>query len=807
MPHSNTKLIAYLNLIFILLLISGADSLEDLEKRGQIADTNSSWDSLNFPGFFYDIDNNIGTEKLEVTDLININDQGDYSCNAQYFTKAQPVMFKYNNWGSYYIIGFFGKEYFSGYVESDNPDKNIFFINSPDENPISEKQLLEVLIDDNHEIERSSDLPFELEEGYRINFNILNDSKVFVNLTKDGSSVSSKSIKTQDSSNIIDSTFIYRKKVGDQEDIAIISINIKNVVIGDKQNIISVEGVWQLSESPLKIKEKYDKFDSVRTDANDRSISMHNSINKIILGKGKSTELADNFYIKVSNQTFRYYPFSKYLEPGNYEIRSTVAQGTDHWNTWNFGGLYYDIDEDIGTENISTRVINSSLSGEKPDYGIIYKTRAQPESFKFEEWGKFKVIGFMGEKFLAGYIKNSTENIFCEDEDINVLSEGKLFRILNDSNPHSTLKNGFLEMILDEGYTLQIKEIDEKGHKLYLELIKDGKIIHKKIISPPLKNSSIKDQTYIYPEKNEGIPLIAIYFKNSFNSPEGFKAATIRGIWQLSEKFEAIRVNKVYDKMTITDIDEDENVITMVNRDQNIRLDRNTTRKITYLPWQNDTNSDISLMKYIKIRTSDSKDLRYYIFNHRIINSTLEIKTDPSGASIDINNNFKGTSPITISVDGGEKNIRIYKEGYEDDVLNYPIKKLNENINRTLKKLKCTLNIVLYPADSELIIDQKPYLNRTILVDRDVNHTIIAKRTGYKDYNRNKTFSDIYETLPIELEKIVKAKEPEPIKFTLSDLIAIIKFIFAVILAIITVMFAPQLQEMGIKIYKKFSKR
>ena len=57
--------------------------------------------------------------------------------------------------------------------------------------------------------------------------------------------------------------------------------------------------------------------------------------------------------------------------------------------------------------------------------------------FEFEDWGKYDVIGFMADKYFAGY-NNDTE--FTDEA--SVINEGQLRRILMDSDDSQTIASG-----------------------------------------------------------------------------------------------------------------------------------------------------------------------------------------------------------------------------------------------------------------------------------------------------------------------------------------------------------------------------
>ncbi|HSD57116.1 MAG TPA: S-layer protein domain-containing protein, partial [Methanotrichaceae archaeon] len=243
------------------------------------------------------------------------------------------------------------------------------------------------------------------------------------------------------------------------------------------------------------------------------------------------------------------------------EVRGTVATGTNTWTADNFAGFYYDIDDNIKTEELTATVTgDNKLSGDVVDgvRGVVYKTTAQQDDFDFEDWGSYNVIGFLAEKYFAGYIEGAdTENdvLFEESTDENVLADEQLLKILVDNDDEMTVTSG-TPLKLEEGYELAIKSIDIDGNKVYLELTKDGEVIDSKVISPSADQATMADKTYFYKADvgdSEDVVLVGAHFKNAFRGADQ-NLATVDGLWQLSDTPVDVSENTEYDKMTIQSV-------------------------------------------------------------------------------------------------------------------------------------------------------------------------------------------------------------------------------------------------------------
>ena len=81
----------------------------------------------------------------------------------------------------------------------------------------------------------------------------------------------------------------------------------------------------------------------------------------------------------------------------------------------------------------------------------------------------------------------------------------------------------FTPITFEEGYLLQLKSIDIKGKKAYVELTKNGKVVASKVIIP--RNEV--DSNYIY---NYGGEVIKVHFKDAFRSPDAVIVGNISQI-------------------------------------------------------------------------------------------------------------------------------------------------------------------------------------------------------------------------------------------------------------------------------------
>ncbi|HON35791.1 MAG TPA: S-layer protein domain-containing protein [Methanothrix sp.] len=598
--------ITFTSMVLLLATAMAVGAVDSVEIRGKVATEGATWTADDFAGFYYDLDDNIKTEELTTT--LTDNNKLAEPNGVAYTTTAQKADFEYEPWGSYNVIGFMAEKYFAGYLDTPDTTDDVLFHESKDENVLSDEQVLQILVDNDDERTVTSGTPLDLEEGYELAISAIDidGNKVYLELQKDGVVVDSKVISpSKTGATMKDQTYYYKKDIGDSKDVVIVAAHFKNAFRGADTNLATVDGLWQLSDTPKDVSEntEYDKM-TIQTVTAD-TITMNNEDNDITLSKNKDITLMPGVSIRTADaDELRYYIYKEITEPGVYEIRGNVATDTYTWNADNFAGFYYDIDDNIKTEELTATITGGNKLAE-PN-GVTYTTTAQKADFEYEPWGSYNVIGFMAEKYFAGYLDtpDTTDDVlFHESKDENVLSDEQVLQILVDNDDERTVTSG-TPLDLEEGYELAISAIDIDGNKVYLELQKDGVVVDSKVISPSKTGATMKDQTYYYKKDigdSKDVVIVAAHFKNAFRGADT-NLATVDGLWQLSDTPKDVSENTEYDKMTIQTVTAD--TITMNNEDNDITLSK---------------NKDITLMPGVSIKTADADELRYYIYKEATI--------------------------------------------------------------------------------------------------------------------------------------------------------------------------------------------
>lgn len=273
------------------------------------------WDFDNFAGFYFDPEDNLGGEQLLVERLsgrsippaqqvvIN-NSQGVLPPGLWYMTPVQPTQFKYRPWGYYNVTELFGELWFAGYgPKTSNDIGNI--------DTMQNYRVFQLVQDSNDLLRLDSGKALILGEGYEFGLISVYEDKAAVVLSKDGEIVETAILKSN-------STYIYKKDFADMKDLPVVAIHVKNVFSDGKNQTVTIDGLFQISDRgylPVEFGQKFDNM--VIVGSNSAYIVMVNYDDAINLGRDKTNSIWPGLYIRsADNDILRYYLFTlKYVVP------------------------------------------------------------------------------------------------------------------------------------------------------------------------------------------------------------------------------------------------------------------------------------------------------------------------------------------------------------------------------------------------------------------------------------------------------------------------------------------------------------
>jgi len=763
---------------------SASESSEETETantdriwREGISPLTYTWTPQSFSGFFYDLKNDVGTEKLTVR--LQSSGRSIDSGDLIYSTSAQNTDFEFSDWGSYQVIGFMADKYFAGYKAND--------VFGEDRSLINDGQLRRVLVDSDEENTITTGSVLPLEEGYELLIKQIDidGNKVYLALAKDGEEVDSKVISPD---SLKSATYQYKIEISG-EDTPIVLAHISNVFASTESALVTVDGLFQISDTFASV-EDGDKYDKMKViSVSDQGVEMDNE-DSLTLRKGSTTKIFGNVGFQVADaDEVRFAPVVQ--RTGTYDVRGTVINPSETseftWTPYNFEGFYYDIDDDVGTEVLEAKISGGTKIDEK---GLSYKTSPQPVKFEFEDWGRYDVIGFMADKYFAGY---NNETKFTDEA--SSINEGQLRKILVDSDDSQTIASGSV-LSLEEGYELRIKQVDLNGNKVYLALAKDGEEVDSKVVTPS-SDPADKASNYMYKVdigSEKDVPIITAHVQSVFRSTES-DLATVDGIFQVSDSAESVEEGEVHGKMKVESLGDDG--ITMRN-DGTISLGRGRIIEIMENLRIEVADNANRLLAPIATKIGEGKTLTLSVpggvLNQSVSLSVKSGSETIAGVQISVDGSNIGTTDVTgyigyMPKKTGTFDVIAKKSGYNDAKASLVVRTASEaaayaaveSANETLAN-QLTLN-----APSEVIkgenflvtvvegINQTPVEGAAIFFDSESigntsdqgmltysanvtgEHDLLAKKSGFKDATRKVTVTSSLKVLSLNIPDKVSA--------------------------------------------------
>jgi S-layer protein (TIGR01567 family) len=571
--------------------------------------TTYTWNPMSFYAFYYDVDSNVGNESLTIY-LDSKDDRSIGSGSLKYSSTPSSVQFDHKSWGYYDVIGFMAKKYFAGYTSDTSRDVS----DGRSVSPLSYNQLHEVLMDEDDQKAVYAGSTLTLGEGYVLKIQDVGTGRVvMLSLLKDGGQIDTGFVEAG-------GTYKYVKRVGSASDLPIIAVHVESVFQGRESNAAFIRGIFQISESYTSVSSnnRYGIMEITGADAN--GIEMENS-NSFTLSEGSTIDImGDVKFIVADSSVLRFAPMVK--RSGTYEVRGTIAQNNDtsfEWTPMNFEGFYYNLDDDVGTEKLSMTRSGTSV----PRDSLVYSTKPQAVSFEYDNLGQYNVIGFMAEKYFAGYIAGSITS-----QDLSTIGYQQLHKILIDDDTQRVVYAGST-LTLNEGYVLKIKDVNmgAGSAEVWLSLLKDGNEI----------DSSVKGagEIFTYAPSKVGVindlPIIAVRIENIFRGREA-TAAFMRGVFQISESSVRLNSGDRYGIMEVSGISDNE--ISMTNPSS----------------FSLSSASTIDVMGEIKFKVADSSEIRFYPF---VMANGSDISANELSISVPVNLMVGDTIQITVTAGSG----------------------------------------------------------------------------------------------------------------------------------------------------------
>ncbi len=581
-------------------LASAQEISEAASVRGHFAYGDGIWRADDFGWFYYDLDEDLGGEMLQ----IDLDGKTAEKGHIQYSSEVWTEQFEYKPWGSFQRVAFFGKPYFAGY-----PDSSF----TEEVSSLEKGELREVLMDDDLTQTLSLNKTLILQQGYVLVAQEISEKKGSVNflLFKDGLPVNSSVV-------IIGESFVYKI-----DDLPVILVHLTNAMLGAGEGLAEVEGVFQISDEPnIRLFEGAMIGEMKLTDFSQFDIVLENN-RTINLKRDSVISLIQGLEVVVMDFPEPvYYPVGWIYDYGVHEIRGPTFNSssavpvrlgdynssvTAKWNAENYSGFYFDPDDAVlralfGALVGETLVIHSIedrriMPPSQPKVyrenktvlqtGLQYTSLRQPKEFEYKPWGYFFTINLFGLPWFAGYDSSFKETKSSK----NLIENEYLGRVLIDMELQGNISTG--NYTLEEGYEMRIRDVSDDS--IFIQLFKEGQLVDSSVVE--------SNTTYEYKKDLENVkdmPIIRLHFGNVFYDGN-YGSAEIDGIFQISDNVFPMELGSGFGEMELVDL-EPERLI-FVNPDS-ISLNK---------------DSNVNIGPGMDIRVANNDTLRYYLYTQKYV--------------------------------------------------------------------------------------------------------------------------------------------------------------------------------------------
>jgi len=580
-------------LMLLTVFASAASAADSVEIRGPVFNGSNiddivgdgvTIDATQFAAFYYDIDDNVTTETLSIKPVSGNSGNVIGEGGIVYSTTIQKVDYEYEKpslgWDNYSLLGFFADKYIP--LKSNSADK-----------------LAKLVLDSDDKYTVRTGETLDLGQGYSLQAKQVDvdGEKVWLEFDKDGEYVDDEIIDVGTG----DSTWdVELDDIQDEDDVVVLKVHVNQVFQGAVDSIAQIEGIWLIDyANAIKIESDDEFGDLDDVSINGATLNITNE-DSFTLTRDSTNELAEGLSFKVADtpsNVLRFYLAKEITDAGTYEIRGSVASGEASWDASNFAGFYYDLNDNVETESLSVSDLDGNVIG---DGGLVYQTSIKEVAYEYENedlgWEQYPVIGFFAEEYIP--LKSS--------------SADKLAKLVLDSDDKYTVRTGET-LDLGEGYSLQAKQVDVDGEKVWLEFDKDGEYVDDEIIDVGTGDSTWDVELDDIQDEDD-VVVLKVHVNQVFQGAVD-SIAQIEGIW-LIDYANAIKIESDDEFGELDDVSIQGDTLKISNSD---------TFTLT-----RDSDQEIAEGMSFKIADTATSDLRYYPFVERTVGN----ETNATGPSV-----------------------------------------------------------------------------------------------------------------------------------------------------------------------------
>jgi S-layer protein (TIGR01567 family) len=523
-----------------------------------------------------------------------------------------------NGWGTYPVVSLFGNKYLP--LKPDDIGK-----------------LSRLVLDSNDTYTINTGNIIDLGQGYILEVKQVNLDGEFVwfKFYKDGKYVDESIIGL-----LGDGTWTCKlDDIQGENDVVVLKVHVKHFPQGSINGVIKIDGLWLIDYAnavDIYSSNEFGKLNNVSIDGATLSISNKYAFT---LTRDSEQEIAKEIYFKVADtpvNLLRFYSFKQITDPGAYEIRGQVASGANdqNWDARNFAGFYYDFGNNFATESLTVSNISGNVIGKN---GLVYNTSVTETAYQYKNaynaysnWGTYNVICLFGEQYVP----------------LKPTDASKLFKLILDSNNEYTLKTGDV-LDLGEGYTLEVKQIDVDGEKLWLEFDKDGQYVDDRVVSVDGGGYSTWNVKLDNIQGENDVTVLKVHFKRIFQDTVN-NIAEIDGIW-LIDYANILNVEPGDEFGKLNNVKINGNTLTITNNDNFILT--------------GGSDPEIAKGFYFKVANTSATELRYYPFVKRFVRENNDKVIPIADFSTNVTS---GYAPLSVKFTDLSKNAILWDWNFGD---------------------------------------------------------------------------------------------------------------------------------------------
>ncbi|WNY25274.1 hypothetical protein MsAc7_08200 [Methanolapillus millepedarum] len=259
-----------------------------------------NYDYKNFATFYYNVNADIDTENMSVA--FAGTDGKIAEGDLIYNTTPKKVGYEYGNWtfngqggvDEYYVMGLFGEAYVPFNINTT--------VNSSSTPILKAEKMSKLILDSNDKYTLSTGQTLDLGNGYTVVPNQIdvNGNKVYLEFFKDGKSVDTAIINTDNNSDN-QKTWVLEQNLLGEKNVQVMRVHVSQVFQGTESSLVEIKGIWLMDYTAAKELKTDDKFGSFDFTGFTGGKLEFESNKNITVAQDSDIQIANNMYLKSAD--------------------------------------------------------------------------------------------------------------------------------------------------------------------------------------------------------------------------------------------------------------------------------------------------------------------------------------------------------------------------------------------------------------------------------------------------------------------------------------------------------------------------